>query len=369
MAFFTGRSTMGLRLRAASEEKTMQARMKAVTAGVLATIAGAAQAQVVAPQYAGSYSISDLGSVPGVPGFYGGVTFLDNDTMLIGGAANGGNGAIYAVDVVRDINDNITGFAGTATLHSTAPNIDGGLQFGPGGVLFYTGFSNNIIGQIKPGSTSPDKIIDLTPLGVASSTGSLAFVPAGFPGQGGLKIASYSVGTWYSAIVIADGTGTYNIADVTLHGTIGGGPEGVVYISSANPLFTQAAVLVSEYSTGKVVAYDIDGNGNPVISSKRDFITGLSGAEGAAIDPVTGQFVFSTFGGGDRVIVVRGFVPPVCYANCDGSLGLNVADFSCFLSKFAAGDPYANCDGSTVLPVLNIADFSCFLTKFAAGCQ
>jgi outer membrane protein assembly factor BamB len=60
-----------------------------------------------------------------------------------------------------------------------------------------------------------------------------------------------------------------------------------------------------------------------------------------------------------------------CYANCDGSTTppvLNVADFTCFLTKFAAGDAYANCDGSTTQPVLNVADFTCFLTKFAAGC-
>jgi hypothetical protein len=61
-----------------------------------------------------------------------------------------------------------------------------------------------------------------------------------------------------------------------------------------------------------------------------------------------------------------------CYANCDGSTVvpfLNVQDFSCFLSKFAAGDAYANCDGSTIPPVLNVQDFSCFLGKFAAGCS
>jgi hypothetical protein len=60
-----------------------------------------------------------------------------------------------------------------------------------------------------------------------------------------------------------------------------------------------------------------------------------------------------------------------CYANCDGSVAapvLNVADFSCFLQKFAAGDGYANCDGSVAAPVLNVADFSCFLQRFAAGC-
>src|SRR5262249_31097857 len=60
-----------------------------------------------------------------------------------------------------------------------------------------------------------------------------------------------------------------------------------------------------------------------------------------------------------------------CYANCDQSTTvpvLNVADFSCFLNAFAAGNLYANCDGSTTSPVLNVGDFSCFLNRFAAGC-
>jgi hypothetical protein len=63
--------------------------------------------------------------------------------------------------------------------------------------------------------------------------------------------------------------------------------------------------------------------------------------------------------------------PGVCYANCDGSSAapvLNVADFTCFLQKFAGGSPYANCDGSTAAPALNVADFTCFLQKFAGGC-
>jgi hypothetical protein len=63
--------------------------------------------------------------------------------------------------------------------------------------------------------------------------------------------------------------------------------------------------------------------------------------------------------------------PPACYANCDNSTVppvLNVIDFTCFLQKFAAGDPYANCDHSTTPPVLNVIDFTCFLQKFAAGC-
>jgi hypothetical protein len=60
-----------------------------------------------------------------------------------------------------------------------------------------------------------------------------------------------------------------------------------------------------------------------------------------------------------------------CYANCDGSTVhpiLNVDDFSCFINRFAAGDPWANCDNSTVAPVLNVDDFACFINRFAAGC-
>jgi uncharacterized membrane protein len=61
-----------------------------------------------------------------------------------------------------------------------------------------------------------------------------------------------------------------------------------------------------------------------------------------------------------------------CYANCDHSTAsplLNVADFGCFLQRFAGGDLWANCDQSSAPPVLNIADFGCFLQKFAAGCN
>jgi hypothetical protein len=60
-----------------------------------------------------------------------------------------------------------------------------------------------------------------------------------------------------------------------------------------------------------------------------------------------------------------------CYVNCDGGgppPSVNVADFTCFLQKFAAGDPWANCDESVTPPVINVSDFTCFLQKFAAGC-
>jgi predicted outer membrane repeat protein len=60
-----------------------------------------------------------------------------------------------------------------------------------------------------------------------------------------------------------------------------------------------------------------------------------------------------------------------CYPNCDNSIlqpVLNVADFACFLQRYAAGDRWANCDNSTATPVLNVADLTCFLQKYTAGC-
>jgi photosystem II stability/assembly factor-like uncharacterized protein len=62
---------------------------------------------------------------------------------------------------------------------------------------------------------------------------------------------------------------------------------------------------------------------------------------------------------------------PICYANCDESIGsptLTPNDFQCFLNRFAAFDPYANCDNSSGIPMLTPNDFVCFLSEFAHGC-
>ena len=95
----------------------------------------------VDPFYASSYSATSLGSLPGLPTRYGGLTFIDNDTILIGGAANGASGRLYTIDVSRSADNHVNGFVGTATLYDgSATGIgdfnDGGGVFGPGGVLF-----------------------------------------------------------------------------------------------------------------------------------------------------------------------------------------------------------------------------------------
>ena len=102
---------------------------------------------------------------------------------------------------------------------------------------------------------------------------------------------------------------------------------------------------------------------------------GTSSGGGLTLTGTVGQADAGAMSGGGLTIA-GGFwagtaAAATCYPNCDNSTIppiLNVADFSCFLNRYAAGDTYANCDHSTVPPVLNVADFTCFLNSFAVGC-
>ncbi|MCC6659619.1 MAG: PQQ-binding-like beta-propeller repeat protein [Phycisphaerales bacterium] len=58
------------------------------------------------------------------------------------------------------------------------------------------------------------------------------------------------------------------------------------------------------------------------------------------------------------------FAPP-CGPDCNADGSLNLADFGCFQTRFALGEPYADCNGDGVR---NLADFGCFQTLFALGC-
>ncbi|HZH98370.1 MAG TPA: hypothetical protein VEX38_05315 [Fimbriimonadaceae bacterium] len=67
--------------------------------------------------------------------------------------------------------------------------------------------------------------------------------------------------------MVADGSGTYDVTGVTQTAVIGGGPEGFVYVPLGSALFANQSMLVSEYGNGSVAAYQIDANGDPIVSS------------------------------------------------------------------------------------------------------
>ena len=170
-----------------------------------------------------------------------------------------------------------------------------GSPTGPGGVLFYTPSPDNRIGQIEPGSTGPDKLVNLTPLGVTGSVGGLAFVPAGMPGAGRLKLVSILGNRWYDAIVTPDGTGTYNIirgpgAPITIRNS----PDGIVYVPAGSPLFPVDSVLIAE--SGSAPSPRSRSMPTAIRSrarASRSSPTCLDSA-GATLDPLTGDLLFAT---------------------------------------------------------------------------
>lgn len=282
---------------------------------IVALLFAVSAAQIlVAPGFSAQYSVRQQAlTVPGVPGPYSGITFADANTILIGGAANTDAGAIYRATVTRDGTGHINGFQ-TAILLSTAPYIDGGLLFGPGGVLFFTGYPVNTLGQIKQGSVSPNVILNLNNSGIVPSVGSLAFVPPGFPGAGKFKIASAPTGAgyFYDATLVPDGFGTFTIGSATevlSTGVIG--PEGIIYVPFGSPSFPTPSVLVGEFDLNRTSAYTLDSNGTPVASSRQDFLLGLTLPNGAALDPLTGDLLATSSYQSGFVAVVSGLLPPV----------------------------------------------------------
>jgi hypothetical protein len=274
----------------------------------------------IAPAFLPEYTCFDLGPVPGLPAQkYGGLTLSQgpcSTTLLIGGAANTMQGKLYAIKVKRDPRGHITGFEGTAAAVADAPYNDGGITFGPSGVLFLARWPKNQLQQTLPGSAAADKVIDLAPFGVTFASGSLAFVPRGFPGAGLFKVVSWPGGNWYTVTLAADGKGLHDVKKVSTVDTQSpGGPEGFVYVAPGSPKFDVPAMLVSEWDAKRVSSYAVDTLGEPQLTTRRDFVVGLSGAEGAYRDPGTGDFFFSTFTALgqnlDRVVVVRGFLPSI----------------------------------------------------------
>src|ERR1700752_4261680 len=97
---------------------------------VLACAAPLVGAQTVCPLFAGMYSITNLGSVTGVPINYGGLIFKagDPNTILLGGSANNGSGLFYSVPVTRGAGNHIVSL-GAGTALGFGINNDGGIAY------------------------------------------------------------------------------------------------------------------------------------------------------------------------------------------------------------------------------------------------
>lgn len=267
----------------------------------------------IEPPYDKWYTCYDLGVMPGVPTEWGGIIVDKDDpeTLLAGGAANTAAGRLYAVSIARDEDCHVQGYQNIPTADFAAAEYnDGGLTYHhDSAVLFLSRWPVNELGQLEPGSMITDKVIGLDQFGITSSPGGFTFVPPGFQGAGELKAVSWPGGEFYTVALAPDGGGTYDITGATYHTTIVGGPEAFVYISNENPEFSVDSLLVAEWSAGNIAAYEADNDGNPLPATRKDFIKGLEGAESAHVDALSGDFLFATFAGDERLIAIRGFKP------------------------------------------------------------
>jgi hypothetical protein len=251
--------------------------------------------------YRSSYKVYQL---PAVPGFSANEELVavtlksgDPNTLLFGCyPSTSAAGSFCSVGLTRSCG-HITGFAGNGVSVGSAPNIDGSLVYAPGGTLLFTGWPENTLGEIPTGAAAPARTIDLTSLGVASSVGSLQIVPPGLPGAGSLKIASYTTGDFYQATLAVGSAGLFGVGNLEHVEQLAGGPEGFAYVPHGSPDFSSDSVIVSEWDNNDVVTYQLDGAGNPVLSTRQVFLQALSGAEGAYFDTVTGDFIFATWNG------------------------------------------------------------------------
>ena len=121
-----------------------------------------------------------------------------------------------------------------------------------------------------------------------------------------MKLVSWGGGGWYHCEFAPDANGTFNITSASLRATIGG-PEGIAFVPPDSPVFQPNSVLIVQYGYSKVVTAPLDANGDPIMAQSQDFIRDLPQASGACIDPVTGDFLFDTWGGSSEVTRVSGF--------------------------------------------------------------
>jgi hypothetical protein len=267
-----------------------------------------APAAELAPEFQADYQLEDLGVIPNVPAPYGGLTFRPGDPsrLFLAGSASLPESSVYVVPLLRDSQQHVTGF-GAVALWASAPapaggSIDAGLTYSPdGSVLFYTTYPDNSIGQIPWGAIGPAKQTVLTSMGIGASVGGVTFVPEGFGGAGRLKILSYDTSTLFDTTVSRDRApdgsdlGTYTIAPPTVSVALANGIDSMDYVESGSAGFGVDGALIAEFGAGSVAAYGLDGIGNPIASTRRDFIRNIPQVIGTAADPWTGDRFFTTY--------------------------------------------------------------------------
>lgn len=276
---------------------------------------------VLAPAYTDTYRTFELGAVPGVPGPLGGCVIKRDDpnTLYVAGGSEGIAGAIYTIGLKRGKCGHVTGFEGTAKKIAQAPSVDANLVFTGTGLMLYTKWPDYGFGQLLPGATSPSKETDLKALGMGGGgAGGLGFVPPGLANEGELRAVTWPDGIFYHLATKPNGA-LVDVTAVNEKVRLDGGPGGFAYVPAGSPGFAKQSLVVGEWELDRIATYEVNASGDPIKSSRKEFFTKFPRPWGAYFEPLTGDFIFLTWGRGtstgdggqDKMFVVRGFaVPP-----------------------------------------------------------
>lgn len=273
---------------------------------------------VLGAAFAAHYVVTDLGLIaPGVPGQLGGLVVDPNEpnTLLFAGQSDTPTGGIYAVGLVRDACGHVIGVTGAPRRVADTPHVDASLIFGTGGVLLYSKYNVDGIGQLLPGATAPSRETPMSPLGVGTPTtnslGGIGIVPPGLAAAGAIRALTFRFdgpGDFYHVDAALAG-GLYSFSSGQKVAELPGGPGGFSYVPAGSPGFSKPALIVSEWLADRVSTYDVDVQGDPILASRRDFLESFRDPWGAHFEPITGDFLFLAWGP-NRLYVVRGFSPP-----------------------------------------------------------
>jgi hypothetical protein len=284
-----------------------------------ATLPPAGPDVALAPAFAGLYTVHDLGPVPGVPNPLGGTVIksTDQNTLLVAGGSESASGAIYAIGVERDPCGQISGFVGTATQVAATPYVDANLTYVGDDLLLYTEWPQNHLSQLAGAAAAPDRRTDLATVGLAatdSGPGGLGRVPPGLASAGELRLVTWPGGRWAHVATTPDGN-LIEIANVTEQLALPNEPGGFAYVPAGSPGFANQSVIVAEWrfdsTLDRVAVYEVDQMGDPIVGTRQEFFSKFPRPWGAYFEPVTGDYLFLSWGTGmDRVYVVRGFVAP-----------------------------------------------------------
>ena len=266
------------------------------------------------------YTVYDLGPVPGVPQPLGGTVIKAgaNDTLLVAGSSERAEGAIYEIGVQRNACGHIVGWNGTASLVANTPYVDANLIYANDDLLLYTEWPQYNFSQLAGAAMAPDRQIDLRTVGMAtgdSGPGGLGRVPAGLANAGELRLVTWPGGRWFHAASAPDGN-LLALTGVTQTATLPNEPGGFAYVPAGSPGFATQSLIVAEWrldaTLDRVAVYDVDvATGDPIVATRREFFSKFPRPWGAYFEPVTGDYLFLSWGAGeDHVFIVQGFVPP-----------------------------------------------------------